>query len=167
MIKHPISARSFCLSLIFLLISFPAIAKDSPLQVIDWPDAGTPVLRFTFGKFKQLPGPNTVRGYVMETMAENLSTRAISAAQFSVYLFDKNKVRIGQDMIVLNNVGPGETVKFQTTVAASGIPVSVVVKNMAEAAKDISLTVNSSPQGATLKVDGNEVGTTPDRKSVV
>jgi hypothetical protein len=161
MTKHPISPRSFCLSLIFLLISFSAAAKDSPLQVIDWPETGTPVLRFTFGKFKQLPGSNTVRGYVMDTMAENLSTRAISAAQFSVYLFDKNKVRIGEDVIALNNVGPGETVKFQTTVAASGTPVSVAVKNMAQAARDISLTVNSSPQGAMLKVDGNEVGTTP------
>jgi hypothetical protein len=161
MIKHPISPRTFCLSFIFLLISFSAVAKESPLQVIDWPATGTPVLRFTFGKFKQLPGSNTIHGYVMDTMAENLSTRTIPAAQFSIYLFDKNKVRVGEDVIALNNVGPGETVKFQTTVAASGTPVSIAVKEIGQGAKEITLTVNSSPQGAVLNVDGNEVGTTP------
>jgi hypothetical protein len=161
MIKNSVPARSFCLSLIFLVLTASAVAKEAPLQVIDWPATGTPVLRFTFSKFKQLPGSSTIHGYVMDTMAENLSTRAIPGAQFSIYLFDKNKVRVGEDVIALNNVGPGETVKFQTTVAASGTPVSIAVKEMGHEAKEISLTVNSSPQGAALKVDGNEVGTTP------
>lgn len=56
----------------------------------------------------------------------------ISSAQFSVYLFDKNKVRIGEDVISLSNLGPGETVKFQTTVAASGTPVSVSIQDQAQ-----------------------------------
>ena len=41
-----------------LLLTVPALAKDAP-QVIDWPVTGTPVLRFTFSKFKQLDGASS------------------------------------------------------------------------------------------------------------
>jgi hypothetical protein len=142
-------------------MALPALAKDAPLQVIDWPDTGTPVVRFTFGKFKALPGMGNLHGYVMDTTAENLSPRRIPAARFKIYLFDKNKVRIGEDTIALNNVGPGETVKFETTVTTSGNPAAVSLEAISDAAKTITMTVNSTPQGAMLKVDGVEAGTTP------
>ena len=29
-------------------------AKESPPQVIDWPDSGSPVLRFSFGKMQEV-----------------------------------------------------------------------------------------------------------------
>lgn len=109
------------------LCAIPALAKGAPLAVIDWPTTGTPVVRFTFGKFKTLPGMGSLHGYVMETSAENLSPRVIPSARFSVYLFDKAKVRVGEDAISLSNVGPGETVRFQTTVMASCQPVSVSI----------------------------------------
>ena len=102
-----------------------------------------------------------LHAYVMDTTAENLSSKLIPSAVFSIYLFDKHKVRVGQDTITLTNVGPGETVRFQTTVIASGQPVSIEVQQPRVEPKSVSLTVNSSPQGAMLKVDGKEVGTTP------
>jgi len=111
--------------------------------------------------FRLLPGMGNLHGYVMDTTAENLSPRRIPAARFKVYLFDKSKVRIGEDVIALNNVGPGETIKFETTVTTSGTPASVSLEAILESAKTISLTVNSTPQGALLKVDGVEAGTTP------
>jgi len=153
--------RNLLLSLILVASAFAAIAKDAPMQVIDWPAIGTPVVRFTFDKFRALEGMSSQRGYAMETTAENLSTRTIPHAQFSIYLFDKKKVRIGEDSITLSNVGPGETVKFQTTVVTSGTPVSVSIQDSEQPAKVISMTVNSAPQGATLKVDGTDVGVTP------
>jgi hypothetical protein len=70
-------------------------------------------------------------------------------------------VRVGEDVIALSNVGPGETVRFQTTVMASGAPVSVTIQDTALIPKTITLTVNSTPQGAMLKLDGNEMGVTP------
>ncbi len=161
MIVALISSRVFRLSIVFLLLTVPALAKETPLQVIDWPATGTPVVRFTFGKLKPLPGMSNLHGYVMDTTAENLSPKLIPAARFSVYLFDKNKVRIGEDAIALSNLGPGETVRFQTTVMASGTPVSVSIQDTAQIPKSISLTVNSTPQGAMLRLDGTEVGTTP------
>ena len=156
-----IVSRVFRLSVVLLLLTTTAPAKEAPLQVIDWPATGTPVVRFTVGKFKALPGMGNLHGYVMDVAAENLSSRLIPSAGFTLYLFDKNKVRIGEDAIGLSNVGPGETVKFQTTVMASGMPVSVSIQEIVQASKSISLTVNSTPQGAMLKLDGAEVGDTP------
>lgn len=148
-------------ALLLCIASGPALAKDTPLAVIDWPSTGTPVVRFTFSKFKALPGMGSLHGYVMDTTAQNLSSRVIPSAQFSVYLFDKAKVRVGEDGITLRNVGPGETIKFETTVMASGQPVSVSIQARTGAERAINLTVNSAPQGALLKIDGTETGVTP------
>src|SRR5579871_5216570 len=63
--------------LVLLLCAFPLYAKDAPLQTIEWPSTGTPVIRFTFGKLKSLPGMGGLHGYVMDTTAENLSARRI------------------------------------------------------------------------------------------
>ncbi len=152
--------------LVLLLCAFPLYAKDAPLQTIEWPSTGTPVLRFTFGKLKSLPGMGSLHGYVMDTTAENLSPRRIPLARFNVYLFDKNKVRVGQDVISITNVGPGEAVKFETTVSASGQPVSVSIEEIAASAKRVSMTVNSTPQGAVLSVDGTQAGSTPRMISI-
>jgi hypothetical protein len=145
----------------FVLGAIPLLAKDVPIQTIDWPSTGTPIVRFSFGKFKSLPGMANLHGYVMDTTAQNLSPRRIPSERFNVYLFDKNKVRVGQDVIAIENVGPNEVVKFETTVTTSGQPVSVAIEEISAAAKAVSLTVNSTPQGAILSVDGKEAGATP------
>ena len=153
--------RCFCSSILVMFLTVQAAAKDAPLQFITWPTTGAPVVRFTFGKFKALPGMGTMHAYVMDTMAENLSSRLIKSARYAVYLFDKTNARVGEDVIALSNVGPGETVKFETTVMSSGMPVSVSINDLALPPKTVSLTVNSTPQGAMLNVDGTALGTTP------
>jgi hypothetical protein len=40
---------------LFLAVATLA-AKDSPFQVVTWPDSGQPVLRLTFSKFKDIAG---------------------------------------------------------------------------------------------------------------
>lgn len=102
-----------------------------------------------------------LHGYVMDTAALNLSPKLIPSARFTVYLFDKNKARVGEDVIQVTNVGPGETVKFETTVTASGTPVSVSLHEVESITKTVTITINSTPQGAGLKVDGANQGTTP------
>ncbi len=101
------------------------------------------------------------RTYVTDTVAENLSDKTIGNASFLLYVFDKNKARIGEGYINLTNVSVGQTVKFQITLAASGNPASLAVSNSPGASHTVSTTVNSVPQGALLKVDGKEMGTTP------
>ncbi|MGA2568967.1 MAG: PEGA domain-containing protein [Terracidiphilus sp.] len=168
MIQPTMQIRRVCIFAMLALLASPLLAKDkdTPLATVDWPASGTPVLRFTFSKFKALPGMGVLHGYVMDVAAQNLSSRPIPKAQFHLYLFDKDRVRVGEDGIELNNVSPGETVKFETTVAASGTPVSVTLEESSQASKVITMTVNSTPQGATLKLDGIEQGPTPRLISV-
>lgn len=138
-----------------------AAAKDTPFQVVTWPDSGAPAIRFTFSKFKEIAGMGKEHTYITDTVAGNLSDKTIGDASFSLYVFDKNKARIGEGYIHLTNVGASQTVKFQITLAASGTPASLAVSTAAQHNFAVSVTVNSVPQGATLKVDGKEAGTTP------
>ena len=165
MLRHKLFATFlFCL-LIVLVLS----AKEPPAQVIVWPESGASVVRFSLGKFKGLGGSGSQHLYSIDTTVENLWGKKIAAAEFSLYLFDKNKVRIGEGFISLSNVDPGQTVKFETTVSTSGTPVSITLapRSLPEELqsflppKVISITVNSLPQGADLKVDGTESGSTP------
>jgi len=163
-------ALAFILICLVAAIAGPKVfAKDTPAQVITWPESGTPVLRFTFGKFKEIGSVGNERSYVTETTAENLWSKPISNASFSLYLFDKNKTRIAEATLTVSNVAPGETVKFQTTIASSGPPASLSVvarylpKELGPVAPPrlVSITVNTVPQGALAKLDGVDVGTTP------
>jgi hypothetical protein len=145
---------------LFLAVAVSSLrAKDNVFQTVNWPESGQTVLRFSFSKFKDIGGMGKEHTYLTDTFAENASDKTIGNANFSLYVFDKSNARIGEGYINLANVGPGQTVKFQITLSASGNPVSVAVS--ASAPRSLSITVNSVPQGAVLKVDGKEVGTTP------
>ena len=144
-----------------MFLALPSFAaKDIPFQTLDWPDSGTPVLRFTFSKFKLLVGGVAKEHtYVTDTTAENLSDKTLGSVNMSLYVFDKTHARIGDGNIDLTNVGPHEIVKFEITLYASGVPASVSVATSAP--RTLSITINSVPQGATVKLDGKEMGTTP------
>lgn len=150
-------------------ITLAAYAKDPPAQVIVWPESGSPVLRLSFARFKEVGSNSGQHNYNSDTTAENLWGKPISQADCSLYLFDKNKVRIGEGWISLSNIRVGETVKFQTSVSTAGVPVSIALspRSLPDElqsflpSKTISITVNSVPQGAELKVDGTAAGTTP------
>ena len=165
MLRHKLFANA----LVSLGIVIALSAKEPPAQVLVWPATGTPVLRFSFGKFRELSSIGSLHNYLIDTTAENVWGKKISDATFTLYLFDKNKARIGEGWITLSNVGIGQSVKFQTTVGASGTPVSLEIMPRSLPAelqplappKVISITVNSVPQGALLKVDGSDAGATP------
>ena len=70
-----------------------ALAKEVS-QVILWPDSEGPAVRFTFGKFKEVATLGNQRTYVIDTTAENLSSKLIPNGRFSFYLFDKNKALV-------------------------------------------------------------------------
>jgi len=166
-----VRAKAVSAIMLTLLLGAVAYAKDEP-TVIVWPETGKPVLRFTFGKLKEGTTYEHERHYTCDTAAENVWDKQISAATFSVYLFDKNNVRIGEGSVYLTNVEAGEVVKFQTTLRAAGIPVLLKVAPTSlpvelrppapsRPPRTISITVNSAPQGAALKLDGAEAGVTP------
>jgi len=146
-----------------------ALAKEPPPQIMVWPPTGPSVVRFSFGRFKEVGSLGNQRSYLIDTSAENLWGKKISSAVFSLYLFDKGKARIGEGWISVSDLGPGQTAKFQTTVGASGTPVALEIAPRSlplelrplAPPRTVSITVNSVPQGATVKIDGTEVGTTP------
>ncbi len=65
-----------------VLLALYATAKDQPAQVLVWPEQGTPVVRFTFGKFKEVGSLGNQRTYVTDTTAENLWSKRIPDATF-------------------------------------------------------------------------------------
>ena len=156
----------WCIGLLFVGIT---CAKEPPAQVMLWPASGSPVVRFTFGKFKDAGSSGKQHNYTTDVTAENVWNKKISTAQFTVYAFDKAKVRIADGWISISDVGPGALVKFQVFFNASGtidslelVPKSLPTELQAFLPpKKISVTVNSVPQGAQLIIDGSPAGTTP------
>jgi hypothetical protein len=162
------------LRLVFVCICFfllaGADAKEPPGLVIVWPTSGPSVLRFTFGKFKEVNNSGHRHDYNTEVIAENLWGKKISEATFTLYAYDKAKVRIGDGWMTVSDVSPNAVLKFQTSINASGSIVSLELvpkslppelQSFLPASKAISVTVNSVPQGADVKLDGIPVGTTP------
>jgi hypothetical protein len=79
-----------------LVACWSVVAKDQPFQVISWPDADKPVVRFTFSKFKELGSAmGKAHTYITEVSADNLSEKTIGGVGLSLYVFDKSKARIG------------------------------------------------------------------------
>ena len=155
---------------LFLVFSSPCTqAKEPPPQVQVWPATGTPILQFAFGKLRALDWVGTQRIYTVDTEVKNLWTKPIGTATFTLYIYDKNGVRIGDGWMTFTNAAPGDVIKFQTNITVSGQPVSMKVEPRTlppelggfGPVRTISMTVNSVPQGAHFTLDGTEEGTTP------
>ena len=161
-------SKSLLIGFLLLTLTVAAGAKDKDI-VVTWPESGTPVYRFSFGKLREVGSSPGQHSYTMDVVAENVWGKRIPESQFTLYLFDKAKVRIGEGWMQLSDVGAGQVVKFQMDFSASGTPASLTIapKRLPPElhaylpAKTVSMTVNSVPQGATLKVDGKEAGLTP------
>ena len=154
--------RSRLVACLLLALALPALfGKDTPFQVVSWPETGQPLVRFTFSKFKEIGSMGKERTYITDTTAQNVSDKTIGNVNFSLYVFDKDKARVGEGYINLSNVPPGQTVKFQVTLTASGAPATVAVFPSSSLPRSVQITINSVPQGAIFKLDGKEMGTTP------
>ncbi len=172
MYPHKFAMWFICFGVAF---STMANAKEQPPQVIAWPATGATVLRFSFSKFKELSSVGKQHLYATDVTAENLWNKKISRAEFVLYVYDKSKVRVGEGWIAISDVTPAEVVKFQTTITASGaissmelVPQSLPTElQPALPPKTISVTVNSVPQGADVKMDGAALGTTPKIVQVI
>jgi len=163
------SLSRFSIALLCFLLLAVANAKEPPPLVVVWPSSGQAVVRFSFSKFKETSSSGKQHEYLTEVTAENLWSKKIPKAEFTLYVFDRNKVRIGESWLAISDMLPGGVIKFQTAVSASG---SIATLDIAPRTlpnelqsflppKTISITVNSVPQGAELKLDGSAAGITP------
>jgi len=98
-----------------VVVTCSLAARDVPTRVINWPQTRSPVIRITLGKFKKISSVGGQHTSLIDTTAASLWNKKISHLSFNFYLFDKNKVRIGDGWITLDNLIPGQAVKFQTT----------------------------------------------------
>jgi hypothetical protein len=140
---------------------------DPPPIVMLWPDQTSPTLRLSFEKFVQLASYNSQLSLESHVLIENLSGKRIPLASFTVYLLDKDKVRIGNGSLNFSDLDPGQQEKLVFQVRSLGVPItlSLVAHNDAEgiptSLKTVPLKVVSVPPGAALKVDGRDEGITP------
>lgn len=160
-------------ALALLLLVTPFLAakdkKDRPSSTIVmlWPDSTSPTIKLTFGKFAQLAAYNSQISLESNVLIENLSGKRIPLASFTVYLLDKNKVRIGNGILSFTDLDPGQQARIPFQVLSVGIPttLSLVARNdpsgIPTSLRTVPLQVISVPAGATLKVDGRDQGMTP------
>jgi len=153
--------------LALLLISFlitAGNAKNEPAITMLWP-AEKPALKLTFDKFRQMGNYGGQNMYISDTTVQNLTDKQISRAVFTVYLMDKNKVRIGEGALQILDLEPGQVARIQFQFNSVGVPASLTLsakKDMlAPGGKTIPFKVVSVPPGAKLKVDGQDAGLTP------
>jgi len=153
-------------ALILLLVIAPVLlAKNEPTIVMTWP-ADSPALKLSFERFRQMGTYAGQSTFTSDVSVQNLTDKQIPRATFTVYLMDKNKVRIGEGTLQVSDLEAGQTAKIQFQFSSVGIPASITLsakKDMLAppGAKTIPLRVISVPPGAKLKVDGQEAGTTP------
>jgi hypothetical protein len=155
------------LALICCTALFAKVAKEPSTLVMVWPNVGTPTVRLTFGKFQQLGGYGTQLSFVSDVTIENMTDKSIPRASFTVYLFDKDKIRVGEGVLQVSNLDPKQQAKVAFQFSSVGIPatLSLNARNDASGApsslKTVPIQIISIPAGANLRVDGEDVGVTP------
>jgi len=162
--------RTIALCLVSLcILSFAKDKKEdkTPGIVLLWPDQSTPTLRLTFSRFTQLASYNGQLSLESNVLIENMSGKRIPEASLTVYLADKDDVRVGNGTLNMNDLEPGQQVRLAFQVFSVGIPVSLklVARNdtagIPTSLKTVPVKVISIPPAAALKVDGRDIGITP------
>lgn len=161
--------RSLFVTIILALTSL-TWAKEKPEPTITtlWPDSSNPTLKLVFGRFvQQGPGYGGQTSFVSEVIAQNVSAKRIPRASLTVRLFDRNKVRVGDSVLNVNDLGPNESTKIAFQFFTTGLPASLSLaahndtSGVPTSLRTIPLKIVSVPPGARLKVDGQDAGTTP------
>jgi hypothetical protein len=144
------------LTLLTVFVCASAFAQPDSITV-PWPSADQPKLKLTFSKFQQSAISNGQGIYTTDVVVQNLSDSTMPRSLFTVYISDKNNVRIGLAKLQLPQISPYQSQKGQINFSAAGVPAGITLL----AGKTIPLRVISTPPGANLKVDGEDSGVSP------
>jgi hypothetical protein len=139
--------------------------------VMFWPSQDFAILKLTFSRFQNMGTYGGQMTLVSNVVVQNLSAKLIPKASFSVSLLDKDRVRVGNGNLVIDDLNAGESAKVQFQCESAGAPavLSISARNNAGvpvSLKTIPMTVISVPAGASLKVDGKDEGLTPAKINV-
>jgi hypothetical protein len=162
--KRNYFAILFCL---FSLLTATFAKEKSESITILWPNSAQPTLKVTFARFVELASYNHQLSLQSQVLVENLSAKEIPQASFTVYMLDKNKVRIGNGTLNISDLGPSQQAKILLQMFSVGLPASLdlVARNdstgVPTSMRTVPLKIISKPPAAMFKVDGKDVGITP------
>ena len=167
-LRHMKPSLRWCGLLISLLFLAGAmVAKEAPSIVMFWPTQEKPSIKITFKTFQQLGVYGGKRTLLTDVIVQNVSDKPIPRASFTVYLLDKDKVRIGNGILGFDDLASGESTKVQFQCETVGVPASLTLsahrdaEGIPNALKVVPLKIVSVPVGAKLLVDGKDEGMTP------
>jgi hypothetical protein len=124
---------------------------------LSWPTADKPTLRFTIAKLQPSGLYNGQSIFVSDLTVQNLSDQPIPKSTFTVFIHDKDSVRIGRALLHVPEIRAMQTAKAQMQFSTAGVPASATLLN----GRTVSLKIISVPPGAEFKIDGQESGITP------
>jgi hypothetical protein len=159
--------RCITVLLSVLLFASALIGKEAPEIVMYWPTQDRPSVKITFKGFQQLAVFGGKRTLLSEVIVQNVSDKPIPRASFTVYLLDKEKVRVGNGILGFDDLAPSESTKVQFQCETVGLPASLMLsahrdaEGIPNALKIVPLKIVSVPAGAKLVVDGKDEGITP------
>ena len=168
-------------TLLILLVLVNALAmafakKPDPDLVMFWPNADKPTLKLTFAKFEQIGSYLGQMNLSTTVTVENMTSNPIPRASFTVYLLDKQSVRVGDCVLRVNDLGPHQSAKMSLQVSSVGLPatISLSARNdtsgVPTSLKTIALKVIATPRTVNLtigphnlefKKEGYAVSSTP------
>ena len=125
--------------------------------VLSWPARDNPTLKFSLGRLQAAGLYNGQSIFTCEVEVQNLSDQPLPKSVFTIFVYDKDNVRIGRGLLRFPELHAKGTEKAQLQFSTAGTPsaASVLV------GRTVPLKISSTPPGAALKVDGHEAGTTP------
>ena len=151
-----------CTIAVLLLGTANSLASDT---VLTWPpDGKDAIVRFTVGKLRQVSSASGQSDYLGEALAENLSAKTISSASFYLYLLDKSGKRVGEGYLEVTNLAAGQRGKVPVSVHTMGSYASMELQPQhlpSDEPFKIKMRIISVPPGATVKLDSQESGLTP------
>ncbi len=150
--------RRFAPFLCCLIFSGAACLGQNSFPVtLPWPAENNPTLKFVVGKLQPSGLYNGQSIFVSDVTVQNLSAEAIPKSVFTIFINDKDGIRIGRGLLRFDGVKPSQTIKAQLQFSTAGVPAGATLL----VGRTVPLKVVSIPPGADLKVDGRSAGITP------
>lgn len=140
------------------VLSAQSLAPPSGFPTtISWPSEDNATLKFSVAKLVPSGLYNGQSMFVSDVTVQNLSDQPVPKSVFTIFIMDKDNVRIGRGLLRLNEIRPKQSEKAQLQFSTAGVPAGALLLN----GRSVALKVVSLPPGANLKIDGRDNGVTP------
>jgi hypothetical protein len=133
------------------------VTQDGFPATLLWPTVEKPTLKFTVAKLQQSGLYNGQSIFVSDVTVQNVSDQPVPKSVFTIFINDKDGVRIGRGLLRLPEIRALQTEKAQLQFSTAGVPSGATLLN----GRVVHMKVSSVPPGANFKIDGQESGVTP------